>query len=74
MNPVNVHHILTSLRLLHDFGRAFRIVARQEEQRDQIKAVDRVKGGEENETHEGAWRQAEGIENDPPPSHEQDRQ
>ena len=74
MNPVNIHQVLASIRFLHDFERAFRLITRQEEQKDQIKAVDRVKGGEQDETHKGAWRQAEGIENDPPSSHEQDRQ
>ena len=74
MNPVNIHQTLTSLRFLHDFERAFQIITRQEKQRDQIEAVEQVKGGERDETHEGAWRQAEGIENDPPSSHEQDRQ
>ena len=73
MNPIYVHQSLASLRILYDFERAFQIITKQEEQRNQIKAVEQVKGGEENETHEGAWRQAEGIENDPPSSHEQDR-
>lgn len=74
MNPVNIRQTLASLRFLHDFERAFQIITGQEAQRNQIEAVEQVKGGEENETHEGAWRQAEGIENDPPSSHEQDRQ
>ena len=74
MNPVNIHHALASLRFFHDFERVFRLITQQEEKRDQIEAVEQVKGGEEDETHEGAWRQAEGIENDPPSSHEQDRQ
>jgi len=74
MNPINIHQTLASLRFLHDFERAFQIITQQEEQRDQIEAVEQVKGGERDETHKGAWRQTEGIENDPPSSHEQDRQ
>ncbi|MCG2741056.1 MAG: hypothetical protein L6300_12605 [Syntrophaceae bacterium] len=74
MNAVNVHQALARLRFLHDFERAFQIITGQEEQRDQIEAVEQVKGGERDETHNGTWRQAEGIENDPRPSHEQDRQ
>jgi hypothetical protein len=73
MNPVNIHQTLAGLRFLHDFERAFQIITGQEEQRDQIVAVEKVKGGERDETHKGAWRKAEGIENDPPSSHEQDR-
>jgi hypothetical protein len=70
MNPVNVHHILTSLRFLHDFERAFQIIIRQEKQRDPIEAVEQVKGGEKDETRKGSWRQAEGIEGYPRHSHE----
>ena len=53
MNPVNIHQTLASLRFLHDFDRAFHLITGQEAQRNQIEAVDRVKGGEEDETHEG---------------------
>ena len=60
MNVVNIHQVLASLRFLHDFERAFQIITQQEGQRNQIEAVDRVKGGERDETHEGTWRQAEG--------------
>ena len=54
MNPVNIHQTLASLRFLHDFERAFRLITGQEAQRNQIEAVEQVKGGERDETHEGA--------------------
>ena len=53
MNPVSIHQALASLRILYDFERAFRIVTRQGAQRDQIEAVKRVKGGENDEAHTG---------------------
>jgi len=74
MNPANIHHDLASLRILLDFERAFRIVTRQVAQRDQIEAVNRAKGGEDDETHERQQSEAEGNETRPPSPHEQDRQ
>lgn len=74
MNPANIHQTLASLRILYDFDRAFRIVTRQGAQRDQIEAVKRVKGGENDETHAGQQSEAEGTETGPPSPHEQDRQ
>lgn len=61
MNPVNFHYSLASLRILLDFERAFRVITRQDAQRDQIKAVKRVKGGEIDEAHAGEQREAEGT-------------
>jgi hypothetical protein len=58
MKPVNIHQTLASLRFLQDFERAFQIITGQEEQRNQIEAVEQVKGGERDETHEGTWLQA----------------
>jgi hypothetical protein len=55
MKPVNIHQTLASLRFLQDFERAFQIITGQEEQRNQIEAVEQVKGGERDETHEGTW-------------------
>ena len=74
MNPVNIHQALASLRILYDFERAFRSITWQGEQRDQIEAVERVKGGESDETHAGQQSEAEGTETGPPTPHEQDRQ
>ena len=74
MQRVDFNQVLASLRFLYDFERAFRIVTRQEAQRDQIEAVKRVKGGEVDEAHAGQQSEAEGIEANPPSPHEQDRQ
>ncbi len=61
MNPLDINHNLAGLRILLDFERAFRIVTRQDTQKDQIEAVKRVKGGELNEAHTGEQREAEGT-------------
>jgi len=74
MNPAYLNQFLACLRFLSDFERAFRIIARQDVQRDQIEAVNQVKGGEINETHQGQQSEAEGIETARPSPHEQDRQ
>jgi hypothetical protein len=74
MNPTYLNQFLACLRFLSDFERAFQLVTRQGAQRDQIEAVNQVKGGEINETHTDQQSEAEGIETDPPSPHEQDRQ
>ncbi len=74
MNPAYSTSSWLCLRFLSDFERAFRIIARQDVQRDQIEAVNQVKGGEDDETHERQQSEAEGIETGPPSPHEQDRQ
>lgn len=74
MNPIHVHQTLASLRILYDFERAFRIITRQGAQRDQIEAVNQVKGGEYDEAHTGQQSEAEGTETNPLSPHEQDRQ
>ena len=74
MNPAYLNQFLACLRFLSDFERAFRIIARQDVQRDQIEAVNQVKGGENDETHQRQQSEAEGIETGPPSPHEQDRQ
>ena len=74
MQRVDFHQVLTSIRFLHDFERAFGIIVRQGAQRDQIEAVNRVKGGERDEAHAGQQSEAEGIEAGPLSPHEQDRQ
>ena len=74
MNPVHMHQTLASLRILHDFEHAFRIITRQGAQRDQIEAVKRVKGGENDEAHTGQQSEIEGTETGPPSPHAQDRQ
>jgi hypothetical protein len=71
MNPTHLNQFLACLRFLSDFERAFQLATRQ---RDQIEAVNQVKGGEINETHAGQQSEAEGIETGPPSPHEQDRQ
>ena len=74
MQRIDFHQVLTSIRFLHDFERAFRIVTRQGAQRDQIEAVKRVKGGENDEAHTGQQSEIEGTETGPPSPHAQDRQ
>ena len=74
MNPAYLNQFLACLRFLSDFERAFRIIARQDVQRDQIEAVAQVKGGEIDEAYAGQQSEAEGIETGPPSPHEQDRQ
>ena len=74
MNPAYLDQFLACLRFLSDFERAFRIIARQDVQRDQIEAVKRVKGGENDEAHAGQQSEIEGTETGPPSPHEQDRQ
>ena len=74
MNPTYLNQFLACLRFLSDFERAFRILTRQGAQRDQIEAVNRAKGGEDDETHERQQSEAEGIETGPPSPYEQDRQ
>ena len=74
MNPTYLNQFLACLRFLSDFERAFRIITRQSAQRDQIDAVKRVKGGENDEAHAGQQSEAEGTETGPPSPHEQDRQ
>ena len=74
MQRVNFHQVLTSLRFLHDFERAFRIIVQQGAQMDQIEAVNRAKGGERDEAHAGQQSEAKGTETVPPSPHEQDRQ
>ncbi|MBA4397668.1 MAG: hypothetical protein C0394_09855 [Syntrophus sp. (in: bacteria)] len=61
MIPAYLNHFLAGLRFLYDFQRALHLITGKEDQNrafprkggDQIKAVDQVKGGEGNETHEG---------------------
>jgi hypothetical protein len=74
MNPTYLNQFLACLRFLSDFERAYRIIARQDVQRDQIEAVAQMKGGEDNETYERQQSEAEGTETGPPSPHEQDRQ
>lgn len=60
MIPAYLNHFLAGLRFLYGFEHALRLVVGEEDQNrsfpresgDQIKAVDQVKGGEGNETHE----------------------
>lgn len=74
MNPAYFNQFLACLRFLSDFERAFRIIARQDVQRDQIEAVNQAKGGEDDETYRRQQSEAEGTETGPPSPHEQDRQ
>jgi hypothetical protein len=52
MNPVYLNHFLAALRFLSGFQRALHFTTGKEAQKDQIEAVDQVKGGEYDETHE----------------------
>jgi hypothetical protein len=74
MNPAYLNHFLACLRFLSDFERALHFITREEAQKNQIDAVAQVKGGENDETHQGQQSEAEGIETGPPSPHEQDRQ
>ncbi len=74
MNPTYLNQFLACLRFLSDFERAYRIIARQDVQRDQIEAVAQMKGGEDDETYRRQQSEAEETETGPPSPHEQDRQ
>ena len=53
MNPAYFNHFLTALRFLTDFHRTLYFTTSEEAQKNQIKAVARAKGGEDDETYKG---------------------